>query len=126
LPYSVNGKVAVGALPDPFTGHTGHDTDAPVPGRLLDEVEDQVARIWAQVLDGVPVGIAGDTDFHRLGGTSMSLIAMVAEVARQVVGSAGERAFTARMSDILALPTVARVAALARACQDLPEEAGAR
>lgn len=125
LPYSVNGKVAVGALPDPFTGSSDR-AETVVSGRPLDEVEDQVARIWATVLDGDRAGIAGDTDFHRLGGTSMSLIAMVAEVSRHVVGAAGERAFTSRMSEILAQPTVARVAALARACQDQPAQDSTR
>lgn len=41
------------------------------------------------------------------------MIAMVAEVASEIVGAAGAEAFTRRASDFLARPTLTRVAGLA-------------
>lgn len=110
IPRSVNGKVAVNSLPDPFaTAETPATQGGP-----LDDVEGTVANIWSQVL-GVETGsIESASDFHRMGGDSVSLITMVAMVARQVVGPAGERGFTGRMPEIIRNATVQHVAELAK------------
>lgn len=111
IPRSVNGKVAVGSLPDPFATA---GTPAATGTGPLDDVESEVAKVWSQVL-GVETGaIESASDFHRLGGDSVSLITMVAMVARQVVGPAGERVFTGRMPEIIRDATVRRIAELAR------------
>ncbi|SEO77733.1 non-ribosomal peptide synthetase [Amycolatopsis saalfeldensis] len=111
IPRSVNGKVSVGSLPDPFAAA---GTPAAAGTGPLDDVESEVAKVWSQVL-GVETGaIESASDFHRLGGDSVSLITMVAMVARQVVGPAGERAFTGRMPEIIRDATVRQVAELAK------------
>jgi amino acid adenylation domain-containing protein len=110
IPRSVNGKVSVAALPDPFA--TGEIPAAVSPGSL-DDVEGAVAKIWSQVLGVGTETIEGASDFHRMGGDSVSLIAMVAMVARQVVGPAGERDFTGRMPEIIRDATVRHIAELA-------------
>jgi amino acid adenylation domain-containing protein len=109
IPRTVNGKVAVNALPDPFAA------DERRAGlRPQDEVEGAVAKIWSRVLQVGDDQFGTGHDFHTLGGDSLSLITMVAEVAREVVGPAGEKAFIARLPEILRCPTVERVSELAR------------
>lgn len=111
IPRSVNGKVSVGSLPDPFATA---ETPAAAGTGPLDDVESEVAKVWSQVL-GVETGaIESASDFHRLGGDSVSLITMVAMVARHVVGPAGERVFTGRMPEIIRDATVRHVAELAK------------
>ncbi|MEK2477185.1 amino acid adenylation domain-containing protein [Streptomyces noursei] len=108
IPRTVNGKVAASALPDPFA-------DAAAPGDMtpLSDPEVAVAKIWARVLDTDVDGLGPASDFHQLGGDSLAMIAMVAEVASEIVGAAGAEAFTRRAPDFLAQPTLARVAGLA-------------
>ncbi|MFB6569595.1 non-ribosomal peptide synthetase [Streptomyces noursei] len=110
IPRTVNGKVAASALPDPFA-----DAQAPADATPLDDTEAAVAKIWARVLGTDPDGMGSGTDFHQLGGDSLAMIAMVAEVASALVGAAGAEAFTRRAPEFLAEPTLARVARLADA-----------
>ncbi|MEU4253199.1 amino acid adenylation domain-containing protein [Amycolatopsis sp. NPDC026612] len=107
FPRSMNGKIATASLPDPF------GAAKPVAGGALEGMEDTVARIWSQVL-GVEVDrLHGASDFHRLGGDSLSLITMVAQVARHATGPDGERAFVSRLPEIIRRTTVEHVAELA-------------
>jgi amino acid adenylation domain-containing protein len=115
IPQTVNGKVDVRALPDPFAdpGTTAAPTDR-------DDVATAVAAVWARVL-GVPVErVDGRADFHQLGGNSLLLLSMLAAVSTEVVGSAGERRFMAELGRIIREPTLDLVAELARASR-LPE-----
>jgi len=107
IPRSVNGKVAVSALPDPFAS-----AGPAVAAGPLDDNQAAVARIFASVLQVDTEAVSGTSDFHVLGGDSVSLIAMVAVVARELVGPVGEKAFTLRMPDVIKQPTVERVAEL--------------
>ncbi|MGW2250235.1 amino acid adenylation domain-containing protein [Kitasatospora sp. NPDC001660] len=114
IPRTVNGKVAVDALPDPFGGP---GADAPPEAVALGPAEREVARIWARVL-GVDAGELGpDSDFHDLGGDSPAMIAMLADVAREVAGPDGEARLAARLREVVTRPTLARVAALAEAAR---------
>ncbi|QUQ63039.1 non-ribosomal peptide synthetase [Kutzneria sp. CA-103260] len=109
LPVSRNGKVDVGALPDPFASErVKGGGEAVAVGDTA-----AVAGIWARVLDLDPSAIAGDSDFTQLGGTSVAMIQMVAAVCAEVVGPAGEPAFMRRLPEIIAAPTLAAVCALA-------------
>ncbi|MFF2809768.1 amino acid adenylation domain-containing protein [Streptomyces sp. NPDC058000] len=108
IPRTVNGKVAVSALPDPFA-----DAEAPGDATPLSDTEAAVAKIWARVLGTDPNGVGPASDFHQLGGDSLAMIAMVAQVAGEIVGAAGAEAFTRRAPDFLAQPTLTRVAKLA-------------
>ncbi|MFJ9841315.1 amino acid adenylation domain-containing protein [Kitasatospora sp. NPDC101155] len=119
IPRTVNGKVAVDALPDPF-GEPG--ATAPPEAVALSPVEREVARIWARVLGVETGGLGPDSDFHELGGDSPAMITMVAEVAREVAGPDGEARLAARLREVVARPTLARVAALAEAAR--PERIG--
>ncbi|HEX3784989.1 MAG TPA: acyl carrier protein [Pseudonocardiaceae bacterium] len=72
-----------------------------------------MARIWSEILDVDFDWLTALSDFHQLGGDSLALITMVAEVARQAVGPAGEHAFVHRMPEIIRRTTIAHVAELA-------------
>lgn len=113
FPRSVNGKVSTAALPDPFAT----EDVAPDPtAAALAGTAGAVAQIWSRVLD-VPVDrLSATSDFHRLGGDSMALITMVAEVARHTVGPEGEQAFAGRMPEIIRNATIEHVAELAVQC----------
>ncbi|GAA3245947.1 amino acid adenylation domain-containing protein [Dactylosporangium siamense] len=110
LPRTVNGKIDVRALPDPFAG--ADEPAADHSGR--DEVTRAVAAIWSGTLGVDPDRLADDTDFHQLGGDSLLMLSMVGAVCRDVVGAAAEPLFMARLGEIVREPTIARVAAVAR------------
>jgi amino acid adenylation domain-containing protein len=122
IPCNVNGKVDVGALPDPFGGQdspsgpaagpaeTGGAAD---PGRR-DPVEAAVARIWAEILYTDADRIGPDADFHRLGGDSVLLLAMLASVVKTVVGPEREDAFMADLRELIHEPSLDRVCAAVR------------
>jgi amino acid adenylation domain-containing protein len=110
FPRSVNGKVAASALPDPFASN---DIRPSSETMLLSGMEEAVARIWSAVLDIGVDRLRGASEFHELGGDSLALITMVAEVARDAVGPAGERAFVRRMPEIIGRTTISHVAWLA-------------
>ncbi|WP_042422611.1 amino acid adenylation domain-containing protein [Streptacidiphilus anmyonensis] len=116
LPYTVSGKVDARALPDPFAEAEAADArDAPDRGVPVDPVEEAVAGIWARTL-GVPRSrLDGTADFHRLGGDSVALLAMLAGVCAEVLTPGQEKAFMAHLGSILREPTLGRVAELARA-----------
>jgi hypothetical protein len=114
IPQTINGKIDVRALPDPFAA-TGPDTSGTVEA---DPVGDAVAAVWADIL-GVPrEQLHRDADFHHLGGNSLMMLAMIAAVCREVVGGAGERRFMARLGDIVREPTIERVTTIAREVRD--------
>jgi amino acid adenylation domain-containing protein len=77
IPRLPNGKVDVGALPDP-AGTVEGDPHSFVPPRS--EAELKLAGIWADVL-GVDVeAIGADSDFFRLGGHSLLAIRLMSAV----------------------------------------------
>ncbi|MFE1755095.1 amino acid adenylation domain-containing protein [Streptomyces anandii] len=120
LPYTVSGKVDVRALPDPFADER-HGADGPprTPG-AADQVTDQagdpvaeaVAGTWARTLGVDRSRLDGQSDFQRLGGDSLSLLAMLAGVARELLDARAEEAFMAELGRILREPTLERVTAL--------------
>ncbi|MDF3293885.1 non-ribosomal peptide synthetase [Streptomyces silvisoli] len=111
LPYTVSGKVDVRALPDPLPAADAAGDDG--AEAVDDPVQETVARIWADTL-GVPAArLDGQADFHRLGGDSVSLLAMLAALSREVLAPDAEAAFMARLPEILREPTLQRVTALA-------------
>nr|AZF85929.1 non-ribosomal peptide synthase [Catenulispora sp.] len=130
IPYDANGKVDVKALPDPLAGAgaaappsgeagtatgtaTGSDT-ATATAAELDDVERAVAGIWAATLGVDGARIDGRTDFLLLGGNSVQMLSMLADVCRDVVGPEREQAFMACLGQIIREPTVERVSELAR------------
>ncbi|WP_033354537.1 non-ribosomal peptide synthetase [Kitasatospora aureofaciens] len=110
IPLTVNGKADVSRLPDPFADGAAQAPPAAEP----DPEQAAVAGIWARVLDVDPASIGPDTDFHLLGGTSFTLVAMLAAVCAEIVGTAGEQRFMGRLDEVLRRPTPAWIAALAR------------
>ncbi|WP_020419310.1 non-ribosomal peptide synthetase [Amycolatopsis sp. ATCC 39116] len=101
FPRTANGKVDLRALPGP-------SPVAAAVGDPVDEVLAAVLGIWARTL-GLPAGtIAADSDFHRLGGTSIDLLAMIAAVDRELPGVA----LADHLAAIVAAPTPATVADL--------------
>lgn len=116
LPRTVNEKVDVSALPVPFEGPAADCATAGAATRS--EAEGVVAKIWARVLAVDVDRIGADADFHRLGGDSATLLAMLAAVSADVVGIEREKDFMARLPEIIAGPTLARVAELAEQARE--------
>ncbi|MCF1597262.1 non-ribosomal peptide synthetase [Streptomyces muensis] len=73
LPLSANGKIDRGALPDPGQAVAATEYVAP-----RTPVEEELARIWAEVLGVERVGI--HDNFFELGGHSLSAVRMLADV----------------------------------------------
>ena len=102
IPLAPSGKVDRTALPAPaIQPKPAESTAAPVDGTAR-----AVRDAWTRVL-----GVADDTlqpssDFHRLGGTSVMLLTVVAEISRAVLGSAGEEAFVGQLGAIVRNPTL--------------------
>ncbi|MEX2969989.1 non-ribosomal peptide synthetase [Streptomyces sp. C184] len=127
FPWTVNGKVDLRALPDPFA-RARPATEVRAAAAPADDAEDghrppesgrdpvaaAVAAIWARVLDDPDLHLAPQDDFHRLGGDSLTLLRMLAAVATDVVGAAAEPAFDARLRDLIRRPTLDNVCAAAR------------
>jgi hypothetical protein len=97
IPYSVAGKVDVRALPDPFAGRTDTAPGAGAADPDRDEIEDRVARIWSRVLGVNEAEIDIHTDFHLLGGDSLSLLTMLADVCRDVLPPPMEAGFMSQL-----------------------------
>ncbi|WP_051898910.1 non-ribosomal peptide synthetase [Sciscionella sediminilitoris] len=120
LPQTVNGKVDVLALPDPFEQDTGGAVAAAEETASDgDEVTAAVAAIWCAVL-GLPEGQvpASTVDFHRFGGDSLSLLLMIDRVANEVIGPPGSARLYERLGELIREPTIEHVAELARASRD--------
>jgi acyl carrier protein len=79
LPQTTNGKIDVRALPDPFA-RAGRPTAGP---RARDDVEERVAKIWGRILEIDPDPIHTDSDFHSLGGDSLSMVEMLAALTEE-------------------------------------------
>lgn len=92
FPHTVNGKVDAAALPDPYRrggGATGPGLQG-TPEDARDEVERQVARVWAEVLGTGTVHVDQAADFYRAGGDSLSLLTLFAALADRFAGGAAE------------------------------------
>ncbi|MDI5973252.1 non-ribosomal peptide synthetase [Streptomyces sp. SL13] len=115
LPYTVSGKVDTKALPDVFADDPDAGQDAPAAQEgPRDPVEDAVAQVWARTLGVDRSRLDGASDFHRLGGDSLSLLTMIAGVCRTVLDTEGEAAFMAELAQIAGEPTLDRVVTLCR------------
>jgi amino acid adenylation domain-containing protein len=109
LPRTLNGKIDLRALPDPFDLGQASDTPREEPDEDLTAIGD----IWGRHLHVDADRLDGSADFHELGGTSVLLLAMLAEVSAHVVGAAGEPAFMAQLGRIVLGPTLGLVRDLA-------------
>lgn len=120
LPYTVSGKIDAKALPDPFADRQDETSPAAVPGPV-DAIEEAVAEVWVRILRVPRSRLDGQADFHRLGGDSVALLAMLAGVCGEVLGSdpAQEEAFMAQLRGIVSDCTLERVTALASAIRGL-------
>ncbi|WP_158288175.1 non-ribosomal peptide synthetase [Streptomyces sp. ICBB 8177] len=99
FPLGASGKVDRAALPAP-EAHCAADRG----GAPRDEVERELAAIWAQVLGRPEPGV--EEDFFEAGGDSLRSI--------QVVHRAREAGWTLTVSDVFHHPTIAELAALLR------------
>jgi len=117
IPRNGNGKTDVRQLPDPFGG-TPVSTAGPGPDR--DDVTSAVARIWAQTLQVDAHLIDDRTDFHQLGGNSILLLTMLAEVSKLVAGG-GQAEFMSELGRILREPTLGQVSGLAKQARERAE-----
>ncbi|MEU6172117.1 amino acid adenylation domain-containing protein [Streptantibioticus parmotrematis] len=99
FPLGASGKVDRAALPAP-EAHSAADRG----GAPRDEVERELAAIWAQVLGRPEPGV--EEDFFEAGGDSLRSI--------QVVHRAREAGWTLTVSDVFHHPTIAELAALLR------------
>ncbi|MGH3379560.1 MAG: AMP-binding enzyme [Actinoallomurus sp.] len=110
LPLAPSGKIDTRGLPDPFattgTGSTGTAATA-------DPVQAAIAGIWAGLLGTSAQDLRHDSDFYSLGGTSLTLVVMVAEVCEQVVPPEAREGFMARLVEIISEPTLHRITSFA-------------
>ncbi|MFI9565159.1 non-ribosomal peptide synthetase [Streptomyces rishiriensis] len=115
LPYTVSGKVDTKALPDAFVAAPGADADPmAAPEGPTDPVEEAVAEVWSRTLGVERSRLEGRSDFHQLGGDSLSLLAMIAGVCRTVLDTDGEEVFMAELAQIVGEPTLDQVVRLCR------------
>jgi thioesterase domain-containing protein/acyl carrier protein len=78
LPLTPNGKVDRRSLPAPDINNLAVDTSFVPP---LDIVEQQLAEIWAEVLNIYPVGVKNN--FFEIGGHSLLAVQLMAKVEQQ-------------------------------------------
>ncbi|MFC4063634.1 non-ribosomal peptide synthetase [Actinoplanes subglobosus] len=107
LPRTANGKLDVASLPDPFA-----DRDTPAgPATVRDDVQEALSKIWARILRIDPAVIGPDSDFHALGGDSLSMLEMLAAVAAELPGTSTRDALAL---PVLRNPTLAAVSTAIR------------
>jgi amino acid adenylation domain-containing protein len=107
LPRTVNGKIDLESLPDPFA-----DRDAPAgPPGARDDIEERLSKIWAGILRIDHALIGPDSDFHALGGDSLSMLEMLAAVAAELPGASTRDALA---MPVISNPTLAAVSAAIR------------
>ena len=121
---TLNGKIDVQALPDPFQAGPAA-AEEPAAADQPDAVHDAVAGIWARILEVDAGRLGAATDFHQVGGSSMLLLAMLATVSSEVVGPAGEREFMSKLGQIIRRPTLEQVSEFARLARSEAPGAGA-
>ncbi|MEO1004241.1 MAG: amino acid adenylation domain-containing protein [Cyanobacteria bacterium J06638_38] len=78
LPLTHNGKIDRRALPAPNTSRNTQETSLFPP---RDQLEQQLAQIWSEVLDVYPIGIRDD--FFALGGHSLLAVQLMARIQQQ-------------------------------------------
>jgi amino acid adenylation domain-containing protein len=101
LPLTVNGKLDRRALPAP---HHDHDI-VEVGDTFADPLEASLANIWRQTLD--LRSVRADDDFFHLGGHSLKVFRMLAEIERV-------HGVTLRASALFGAPTLRELADLVR------------
>jgi aryl carrier-like protein len=79
LPRNINGKVDCLALPQPGVIRPDLDTPFVAP---CDELEQQVADIWAELLELDEVGV--DDNFFELGGDSIMALQMLLRIEERM------------------------------------------
>lgn len=102
LPLTPNGKLDRGRLPDVEPEATASTSVSPVSDASRTEMEDLVARVWADLLDRKEVD--RDANFFDLGGHSLLTIRVRARLAPEVDG-------TLTLADLFTHPTVRQLAA---------------
>lgn len=101
LPHTPNGKLDRDALPEPEAQPLARPEVAPV---VTDDLEAQLAAIWAEVL-GLDF-VAPDDDYFELGGDSIMSI--------RIIARAKTLGLQLKPGDLLEHPTVAGLAIVAR------------
>ncbi|NNH68980.1 non-ribosomal peptide synthetase [Nocardia uniformis] len=123
LPLTSNGKTDRAALVELRAAEVVDESDvnssSPLANDTGAEVREQVAAIWARVLRCDSTDLAADSDFFALGGDSLATVEMLAQVSRQIVGTASEQAFVAQVEGLIHHLTLNRV------CEAVAVAAGA-
>ena len=99
LPVTSNGKVDRRALPAPGNARPELDMTYVIP---QSDIEEQLARIWEEVLDVRPIGI--HDNFFDLGGHSLSATRLVSQIIKHFQ-------LEIPLQSLLQSPTVAKMAA---------------
>lgn len=106
LPLTANGKLDTTLLHEPSPSvEPASDVATPV----TDSAFTAVAEIWANVLSVDSSVLEPASDFFALGGDSLASVDMLAQVSRDVVGTAGESLFVAQLEGLIHHMTLGRV-----------------
>ncbi|MFF2551242.1 amino acid adenylation domain-containing protein [Nocardia sp. NPDC058058] len=111
LPLTSNGKTDRAALANLSAQDSGPDRNA-LPGNpsgVDNDLQEQVAEIWARVLRCDSADLAADSDFFALGGDSLATVEMLAQVSKRIVGRDAEQAFVAQVEGLITHLTLNRV-----------------
>jgi len=110
LPLTANGKVDRNALPEPGDIRTSQEAEYTVP---RNELEQQLAEIWAEVLKLERVGI--HDNFFDLGGHSLMATQAVSRIR-------GQLNVELPLSEMFGYPTVAELAPVVESLLDESED----
>ncbi|MEY9946774.1 non-ribosomal peptide synthetase [Kitasatospora sp. GAS1066B] len=119
LPNTIAGKTDLHALPDPFVlpapSHPLEDEPSPQnpngPAPQSPPVIDEVARIWAQILDIDHRTLYPHSHFQELGGDSLAVLEMLSAIGTRLLQPRQEQHFTSRLPEILPDLTLKKVSA---------------
>ncbi|MGW7002949.1 non-ribosomal peptide synthetase [Streptomyces sp. NPDC054933] len=105
LPYTVSGKIDTRALPDPLD-NAPPDTTTDNQTTPLTPLQQAVAHIWARTLHINHTRLDAQTNFHQLGGDSLSLLTTLATISNELLTPQTENTLMTELPTILRNPTL--------------------
>jgi thioesterase domain-containing protein/acyl carrier protein len=111
IPMTPNGKIDRKALPEP-EAEAAPDVEKYKPPR--NETEEQLVRIWAEILKIQPEKISINSNFFELGGTSLTLIELISRIYK-------EFSLAVPLNQIFTRPTIMEISSSISSTQYIEE-----